>query len=66
MALRSWFEEGLLPQVLRAHDIVYRRTNGWIGHRTLVVPSLLLHTVGAKTGQARTTSLVMHATATTT
>ena len=57
MALPSWFEEGLLPQVLRAHDIVYRRTNGWIGHRTLLVPSLLLHTVGAKTGQARTTSL---------
>jgi deazaflavin-dependent oxidoreductase (nitroreductase family) len=57
MPLRSWVEESLGPQVLRVHDIVYRRTNGWIGHRTLGVPSLLLHTVGAKTGQARTTSL---------
>jgi F420H(2)-dependent quinone reductase len=57
MALPSWVEEGLGPQVLRVHDIVYRKTNGWIGHRTLGVPSLLLHTVGAKTGQARTTSL---------
>jgi F420H(2)-dependent quinone reductase len=43
--------------VLRVHDTVYRKTNGWIGHRTLGIPSLLLHTVGAKTGKARTTSL---------
>ena len=28
-----------------------------IGHRTLWIPSLLLHTVGAKTGKQRTTSL---------
>jgi len=47
----------VLPQVLRIHDAVYQKTNGWIGHRTLGVPSLLLHTVGAKTGTARTTSL---------
>jgi F420H(2)-dependent quinone reductase len=57
MPLPSWIEQGLLPQVLRVHDAVYRNTNGWIGHRTLGIPSLLLHTVGAKTGQARTTSL---------
>jgi deazaflavin-dependent oxidoreductase (nitroreductase family) len=44
-------------QVLRAHDAVYQKTNGWIGHRTLWIPSLLLHTVGAKTGKSRTTSL---------
>ncbi len=43
--------------MLRVHDAVYRKTNGWIGHRTLGIPSLLLHTVGAKTGMARTTSL---------
>ena len=47
----------MLPQVLRVHDAVYKGTNGWIGHRTLGIPSLLLHTVGAKTGVARTTSL---------
>jgi deazaflavin-dependent oxidoreductase (nitroreductase family) len=57
MALPSWVEQKLLPQVLRVHDAVYRNTNGWIGHRTLGIPSLLLHTVGAKTGKARTTSL---------
>ena len=47
----------MLPRVFRIHDAVYQKTNGWIGHRTLGVPSLLLHTVGAKTGTARTTSL---------
>ena len=47
----------MLPRVLRIHDAVYQKTNGWIGHRTLGIPSLLLHTVGAKTGVARTTSL---------
>ncbi|HTY30898.1 nitroreductase/quinone reductase family protein [Mycobacterium sp.] len=53
----SFVEEKVLPQVLRVHDTVYRKTNGWIGHRTLWIPSLLLHTVGAKTGKQRTTSL---------
>jgi F420H(2)-dependent quinone reductase len=57
MALPSWIEQNLLPQVLRVHDAVYRNTNGWIGHRTLGIPSLLLHTVGAKTGKARSASL---------
>jgi len=47
----------VLPRIFRIHDAVYQKTNGWIGHRTLGVPSLLLHTVGAKTGTARTTSL---------
>jgi F420H(2)-dependent quinone reductase len=53
----SYAEEKVLPYVLRVHDIVYRNTNGWIGHRALIIPSLLLHTVGAKTGKQRTTSL---------
>jgi deazaflavin-dependent oxidoreductase (nitroreductase family) len=57
MPLPSWLEQGVLPQVLRIHDAVYQKTNGWIGHRTLGIPSLLLHTVGAKTGAARTASL---------
>jgi F420H(2)-dependent quinone reductase len=57
MPLPSWLEEGVLPRVLQVHDVVYQRTNGWIGHRTLGIPSLLLHTVGAKTGQPRTASL---------
>ena len=57
MAFPSFVEQNLLPTVLRFHDVVYQKTNGWIGHRTLGIPSLLLHTVGAKTGTARTTSL---------
>jgi F420H(2)-dependent quinone reductase len=57
MPIPSWFEQGVLPRVLRIHDAIYQNTNGWIGHRTLGIPSLLLHTVGAKTGTARTASL---------
>ncbi|MGO9654123.1 nitroreductase/quinone reductase family protein [Mycobacterium sp.] len=52
--MASWIEERVVPRLLRAHDAVYRNTNGWIGHRTLGMPCLLLHTVGAKTGQAVT------------
>jgi F420H(2)-dependent quinone reductase len=45
-------------QMLRLHNILYQKTNGWIGHRLPgVPPSLLLHSVGAKTGQPRTSSL---------
>ena len=43
---------------VRTHDALYQRTNGWIGHRIPGAPnSLLLHTVGAKTGLPRTSSL---------
>ncbi|MGA8332474.1 MAG: nitroreductase family deazaflavin-dependent oxidoreductase [Mycobacterium sp.] len=51
------FEQTLLPYVLRVHDAVYQKTHGWIGHRILGIPNLLLHTVGAKTGKPRTASL---------
>lgn len=58
MRLSSWVEQNVQPSVLRVHDAVYRKTNGWIGHRALMgMPTLLLHTVGAKTGKARSTSL---------
>ena len=50
-------EQTLLPRLIRIHDTIYKKTNGWIGHRALGIPSLLLHTVGAKTGQARAASL---------
>lgn len=40
------------------HDAVYQRTGGRLGHRIPGAPnSLLLHTVGAKTGQPRTSAL---------
>jgi deazaflavin-dependent oxidoreductase (nitroreductase family) len=49
--------EKVAYQFMRVHNTVYQRTNGWIGHRLTGLPSLLLHTVGAKTGKPRTTSL---------
>lgn len=45
------------PKVLAAHQFVYERSGGRIGHRILGVPCLLLRTVGAKTGRRRTSSL---------
>lgn len=52
------FEQLVGVPMLRLHDMIYRGTNGRIGHRIPgMPPSLLLHTVGAKTGKARTTSL---------
>lgn len=43
---------------LRLHQAVYEGTGGRIGHRMIGVPSLLLRTVGRKTGQTRTAALV--------
>ncbi len=43
---------------VKVHDRIYQCTSGWIGHRIPGAPnSLLLHTVGAKTGLSRTNSL---------
>ena len=43
---------------VRVHDGLYQRSRGWIGHRIPGAPnSLLLHTVGARTGMPRTNSL---------
>jgi deazaflavin-dependent oxidoreductase (nitroreductase family) len=47
----------LLGAVLKAHDALYKRTDGRIGHRLLGVPSLMLHTTGRRSGQTRTTTL---------
>lgn len=51
-------EQFVLVPFLRAHDTIYRKTDGRIGHRIPgMPPSLLLHTTGAKTGRHRTTTL---------
>lgn len=53
----AW-ERYLGAPMLKVHDAVYQKSNGLIGHRLPgMSPFLLLHTVGAKTGLARTTSL---------
>ena len=44
--------------LLGVHDTIYKKTKGYVGHRIPgAPPSLLLHTVGAKTGLSRTNTL---------
>ncbi|WP_280262571.1 nitroreductase family deazaflavin-dependent oxidoreductase [Nocardia wallacei] len=48
----------LFGNVLRAHQWVYERSHGVIGHRLLFGnPTLLLRTTGRRTGLPRTTAL---------
>lgn len=48
----------LLVQVLRGHQWLYENSGGLVGHRLLFGnPTLLLRTVGRKSGQARTNAL---------
>jgi F420H(2)-dependent quinone reductase len=49
---------GLTGQVLKLHEALYKRSGGRVGHRMIGVPSLLLTTTGAKTGNRRTSALV--------
>jgi F420H(2)-dependent quinone reductase len=50
--------EQLGLRLLRVHDFVYQKSNGWIGQYVPgAPPSLLLHTTGAKTGEHRTNTL---------
>jgi F420H(2)-dependent quinone reductase len=50
--------EKVMLAFLRLHDTVYQRSNGRVGHRLPgLPPNLLLHSVGAKTGQPRTNTL---------
>ncbi|MUL46006.1 nitroreductase family deazaflavin-dependent oxidoreductase [Mycobacterium sp. CBMA293] len=57
MSMPLWERYLGLP-MLKLHDRIYQKTDGRIGHHLPgTPPSLLLHTVGAKTGLARTTSL---------
>jgi deazaflavin-dependent oxidoreductase (nitroreductase family) len=50
--------ESLQAGFLRFHQAVYRGTHGSIGHRMTGVPSLLLTSVGRRTGKTRTAALV--------
>jgi F420H(2)-dependent quinone reductase len=54
------WERYLGKPLLDLHDTIYKKSEGRIGHRIPLpgmAPNLLLHTVGAKTGIKRTTSL---------
>ena len=53
-----WYEKYIGVPMLMLHDKVYKATEGRIGHTIPGGPSqLILHTVGAKTGQQRANSL---------
>jgi F420H(2)-dependent quinone reductase len=49
---------GLTGSILRVHERLYKRTNGRIGHRMVGVPTLLLSTIGRRSGASRTNALV--------
>ncbi|WP_343600090.1 nitroreductase family deazaflavin-dependent oxidoreductase [Mycobacterium sp.] len=58
MAISDWMEQHIMVPLLRCHDAIYRGTKGRIGHWIPgAPPSLLLHTIGAKTAKPRTTTL---------
>lgn len=60
MGIALWIEQNIGTRLLMVHDKIYKSTDGRIGHRLPVpgvAPNLLLHTVGAKTGQKRTNTL---------
>ncbi len=51
-------QEQVFHNILRAHESLYKSTDGRVGHKILGVPTLLLRTVGRRSGQARTNALV--------
>ncbi|MEM6105594.1 nitroreductase family deazaflavin-dependent oxidoreductase [Mycobacterium sp. 050272] len=58
MSNLTTLERIFLAPLLRVHDSLYRKTDGRIGHHIPGMPdSLLLHTIGAKTGQQRSSTL---------
>lgn len=60
MSFAARIENQVVGRLLQAHNAIYLRSHGRIGHRLPipgVPPNLLLHTVGAKTGLPRSTSL---------
>jgi hypothetical protein len=43
----------VVTPVLRLHQAIYRGTRGWLGKRLIGRPSLLLTTIGRRTGRQR-------------
>jgi deazaflavin-dependent oxidoreductase (nitroreductase family) len=48
----------LYSTALKVHQKLYELSDGLVGHRMLGVPTLLLRTTGARSGQTRTNGLV--------
>src|SRR6478752_924768 len=56
--ISRWLEQNVGAPLLMLHDKLYRATDGRIGHTIPGGPSnLILHTIGAKTGQKRANTL---------
>lgn len=54
----SRFSTQAFLTVLKVHQGLYENSRGVIGHRLLLMPSLLLRTTGRKSGLTRTNALV--------
>jgi deazaflavin-dependent oxidoreductase (nitroreductase family) len=50
--------QALQRAYLRVHQALYKRSGGLIGHRLAGTPSLLLTTVGRRSGRPRTAALI--------
>ena len=50
----------VVTPVLRLHQAIYRGSRGWIGKRLIGRPSLLLTTLGRRTGRQRTNALIYY------
>jgi F420H(2)-dependent quinone reductase len=50
----------VVTPVLRLHQAIYRGTRGWLGKRLIGRPSLLLTTIGRRTGRQRTNALIYY------
>lgn len=48
----------LFSTVLKIHQSIYESTDGRLGHKLLGVPTLLLRTIGRKSGETRTSALI--------
>lgn len=50
--------QGVFVNALKVHQTVYELTGGFVGHHMpLMPPSMLLHTIGRRTGEPRTVAL---------
>jgi F420H(2)-dependent quinone reductase len=58
MDVSRWLERNVGARLLMLHDKIYRASDGRIGHTIPGGPTnLILHTIGAKTGQERANTL---------
>lgn len=59
MKLKVPSQRDVFLKTLEAHQAIYEKSGGLLGHRLLAgMPTLLLRTTGRKTGRTRTTALV--------